>query len=334
MPEHDYSDAELDAMSDAELLKLAIADARTRPTYEFELSQIWGGTVRGRPELEEIFVSETAPSNVRASFHLTGEGVHGHSTDAAMLAEVIGGLAESSRAQAEHMAKQRRQSRQKAGEVPKDYVARPLLATGLGEGSVTFALETTADDRHPGNEGLNLSPDSDSLDDQAFRAVLEVVASDGHSDRLEALNDAARRALLPATDALGRADVDIDITVIQRSRRTQRLQVTTPRVRMLTEVLKQPSTVEESVKFIAEIDGFKASESKVFLREDGNSRAWHVSDGLMRRVRQLADQEAALFECSGNVETTTTPGKKSETKRTLSYIDPAKGRPEQQMLSE
>lgn len=332
MPEHDYTDAELDAMSDEHLLKLAIADARTRPTYEFELSQIWGGTVRGHPELEEIFVSETGPLNVRASFHLTGDGVQGHSTDAAMLAEVIAGLAESSRAQAEHMAKQRRQSRQTSGAVPKEYVARPLLATGLGEGSVTFALETTPDDRHPGDGGLALEPDSDSLDDQAFRTVLDVVASDGHSDRLGDLNDAARRALLPAADALGRADVDVDITVVQRSRHTQRHQVRTARVRMLTAVLKRPHTEEKSETFIAEIDGFKASESKVFLRQSSNSYAWHVSDSLMRRVRQLAEQEAALFECSGSIERTTTPGKKPETKRTLSFIDPAKDRPEQGAL--
>lgn len=332
MPERDYTDAELDAMTDEQLLKAAIADARTRPTYEFELSQIWGGTVQGRSELEEVFVSETAPLNVRATFHLTGEGVHEHSTDATMLADVIGGLAKASGAQAAHMAQQRRQSRQKAAEMPKEYVARPLLATGLGEGSVTFALETAPDGRHPGEDGLTLEPDSDTLDDRAFRTVLDVVASDGHSEALDALNAAARRALLPAADALGQASVDIDITVTQRHRTTQRHAVRTARVRMLTEVLKQPQTESASAEFVAEIDGFKASDHKVFLRKDGTTHAWAVGEPLLRRIRRLAEQESALFDCSGTIERTTTPGKKPEIVRTLAYIDRAKGKPEQQSL--
>ena len=188
-------------MTAADLLRAAIQEIRESAprfgwdgrTTEFALGQLYAGTVQGRPELESVWVQETAPIQARLDLHLTEGSVQGHAAPADKFAALVAGVADATR----EVARKRLGRR-----------AHPsaLLVRGAAPGSVRLVLEVAAhaDDTNPGS-----MVDTSTVDSQALRQVAAILANaDDMSDdstitaQIGPLSGKARKALRRAADQI------------------------------------------------------------------------------------------------------------------------------------
>lgn len=314
-------------LSDIELLRRAIDDADTRPsTRSFELSQIYSGFVRGRADLETLWLELTAQTNARADFHVDGVEIQDHSIRADTAVSLIKGVIEATTKTAKHRLKEIREAAD--GKDTKHRTAnggRPLLLAPFRPGSFEFSVETQpvppSKDVSEGQAELNDGRALESIDDRALIDVVDVLYSAGDSPTLQKLPHNAQQALLPAAKVLAQGGLEISVRITQRNRQPIRLTHDHGTATQLVVQLEAPRVTARNGQATFRFDGYRESDQSVFLLLKDKSQRFSVADpSLLSEIRALPIPDGITWvACDYTIKVTTAAGKKTETEFALTY---------------
>lgn len=334
MTEHiDYS-----AMSDEDLLRAVVADAFQHPeTADFELSQIYAGTVHGDPEQEALWSELTGPENAQVDIHLDGEAVHGHSVDAKIVVDLISGIAKSAKTTADGRMKELRekQTAQKKKGVKASLEGgggRPVRVAAMSPGSFEFVLEAhppaapeKSTEGQVQQDGGVYQP---SLDDTALTDVIDALFSDGLDGSLDKLPAGAKKALYPAVEALSTPELEVTSQLVQRNLTPVRRVKRQANAVALKAQLELDHTENRTINRVVKFDGYKQSEDIVYLFIDSEkkSRKVTVEDAaILASLRGWSAEspDELWVEVSVLLKVVTSVKEKTETSLTLTYADKA-----------
>lgn len=297
----DYS-----AMSDAELLRAAIAEEREHwdAQSDFALGQLYAGTVVGRPDLQAVWDEEMSPDQAEVVFHLTGEGVKGHGTRADKLADFAAGINTATKA----IVRDKLQ-------LPS--LRRNLIIEGVGPGSVTLTMR--ADTPLP-TDGVHTVPGADgsSPDSVALRTVARIFTTASSDDpavgaELRTMHKTARQGLARAARAAREARWDIDGTIRQRGYGSDSIALSQEGAAQILEQVHQHQYNTDQNWVAGRIEGFRGSLGRLYLITNATPRPVPISvpdADVLRKVRQLAvDDDTPVW---AHVETVTAAGERGE----------------------
>jgi hypothetical protein len=311
------------SMTDTDLLRHAIVDARSRPeTASFELGQIYGAFVEGRPAMARVWEEETAPLQLEVDLHLNGPTIHGHAAEAHRFGTFVSGVADASKFTARAMSgAQRYQTK--------------LLIEGVGPGSVRVVLRAAPDP--PTAAGQTMTHEVPSVDSGALRKVAAVLTyasgeEDPDTSPLEGavvqLPAQARQRLSTAVNAAMRGGWEIVGTARQRGLGLDEVRLTRRGASRLASALKSASEERSHEWLTGSIDGLKRSLGCVWFVPRGAQRAFAADvadDKLLLRVGELLADPAAVVTAEFDVFTSIPPGDESRVRRSrvLTAIRPA-----------
>lgn len=334
MTEHiDYS-----SMSDEDLLRSVVAEALAHPeTADFELSQIYAGTVQGDPAQEALWAKLTGPENAQVDIHLDGKAVHGHSVDAEIVVDFIDGIAESAKQTAsarlkELRARQASQKKVDGQASPNAGGGQPVRIAAISPGSFEFVLEAHPPAAPEGSAEGQIRQDSGtyqpSLDDTALTDVVDALFSDGQDGSLDKLPTGAKKALYPAVKSLATHDLEVTSRLVQRNLTPMHRTKRQANALALKAQLEQDHTDEDTIERVVKFDGYKQSENIVYLFLDSNRKSRKVivddADLLASLRRWSAEATDELWvDVSVLLRVVTSVKKKTETTLTLTSAEKA-----------
>lgn len=330
-----YDSVDVQAMSDEELLHAVVIDALSHPeTADFELSQIYSGTVQGDPEQEALWAKLTGPLTLQADFHLDGAAVRGHSIVADYIVDLVKGIASAAKSTAEHELAARRKKQTAEGSRSTRTLdsggGRPIRLAAISPGSFEFVLE--ADSPAPPKDAVEgqLIQHSEvytpSIDDTALTAVVDALFSDGSKETLEKLPKSAQRALYPAAQTLANEDLEVTSQLTQRNLTPVRHKKMQASASALVRQLERPHEDHHEIHRAMKFDGYKQSENIVYLFIDkAKSKAVTVEDDhLLTRLKGFPSTDGKDLWLDANVTVTVTKSvnKNTKTELTLTYAQP------------
>ncbi|MBV7302912.1 hypothetical protein [Corynebacterium sp. TAE3-ERU2] len=267
------------------LLSASIEDARTRPkTYDFELSQLYGGVVHGNPELEDIWARLTAPIQARLDIHINGSSVDGHGTSAKHLNAFSTALTNAVSSASKGLADQKHVTN--------------LQLEGVQPGSVRLVFRVPC----PTNEeeaGQLPTTEASNIDSQALRAITATLQTANLTNEDTAALLSSLRKLPPKSRAelgklshtVSKAGWELDGTLTQRHHQPQILRFANSAAKRLSTAVDESTTyLERSHTTQGVIDGFKRSENTVVIQPHvGASQTLQVTDeDTMEELATLA----------------------------------------------
>ncbi|GAB5901096.1 hypothetical protein [Mycolicibacterium mageritense] len=263
--------SDLSSLSDADLLRAAIQETRDAAprfgwdnrTIQFALSQMYAGTVQGRPELEKVWAKETGPTQARLDLHLTEGSVEGHTAPADQFAKLVSGVAEATK----EVTKKR---------LGRDRYASTVLVRGVGAGSVRLVLEIPPheDDGRQDSMGELSTVDSESL-----RQVAAILASadDLTEDspltaQIGPLSGNARKALRRAARQIADQHWQVGGRIEQRGFDPSDITITPAGARRLVVELDQAEPAPNPVTLFGQVDGTIDIEGIVWFKPEAGKR--------------------------------------------------------------
>lgn len=196
-------------LSDEDLLRAAIAEEREHwdAHSDFALSQLYAGTVQGRPELEQIWAEEMAPPQARFAVRLTEGSVAGHTAPADKFALFVTGVADATKS----ISRKR---------LDRKIYHSPVLVRAIAPGSVRVVLEVQ---RHENDEHPDSMGEFSTVDSQSLRQVAAILGqADDMSDdstltaQIRPLSGSARKALRRAAKQIAQQHWHVEGRIEQR----------------------------------------------------------------------------------------------------------------------
>lgn len=268
----------------------ALSDALTRASGPYSPNRIRSEVIGNHPELLDLFDKHQGPQQAELDLHLEGNGVRGHTTDAKRFVDFVGRLtqavASASKADQEH-------SRARSG----------LLIEGAAPGSVRVVLKSAEAfvslPRFKDMDPLFEERQRDTRDSVALREVANALIGASSADTIDdptlgnallRLPASAHGPLKSAVETVISADWEIRGLVRQRGIGRREVRLTRRGADRLKTALSPMGHSDETIQVDALLDGFKISESRIWLLQKDQIRALPVvvpTSDLLRDVFDL-----------------------------------------------
>lgn len=262
--------------------------------------------------MDALYRQETAPRQVLLDLHLTGGGVSGHATSAALLAGFVQRISEATKAVAKQITGNK-------------HYSEKLLIDGVGPGSVRVVLR--APDHAPSPDHLG-PVEVESADSKALRRVAGLLAlasddsapaddSDPLAAAVEDLPLEAQISLRSAARDVIKAGWEIQGVVRQWREPEDRVTVTTRGAQQLRAALTVRVQDRAPRVVVGTLDGFRRWTGVAYIKPDGDGArplAVAVADPtLFHSVARMAAFEdlpvRATWEEGQSVQPDGSPGR-------------------------